>query len=117
MLSFAVDENFNMHIINGVLRRLPEADILRVQDAGLGGTNDPAVLEWAASKGRVVLTHDVNTLTAVAYERIAAGLPMMGVFVVPLPVPIKVVVEDILLIAECSVEGEWKGRVTYLPLK
>lgn len=117
MLSFAVDENFNMQIVNGVLRRLPEADILRVQDAGLEGANDPTVLEWAASEGRVLLTHDVNTLTAFAYERIAAGLPMPGVFEVSLGVPIKVVIEDILLLAECSVEGEWKGKVSYLPIK
>lgn len=117
MLSFAVDENFNMQIVNGVLRRLPNADILRVQNAGLEGVNDPTVLEWAASEGRVLLTHDVNTLTAFAYERIAAGLPMPGVFEVSLRVPIKVVIEDILLLAECSVEGEWEGKVTYLPLK
>jgi hypothetical protein len=25
MLRFAVDENFNLHIVNGVLRRLPDA--------------------------------------------------------------------------------------------
>lgn len=50
MLGFAVDENFNMHIVNGVLRRLPTADIMRVQDAGLEGAEDPAVLEWAASE-------------------------------------------------------------------
>jgi hypothetical protein len=117
MLSFAVDENFNMQIVNGVLRRLPEADILRVQDAGLEGASHPTVLEWAASEGRVLLTHDVNTLTAFAYERIAAGLPMSGVFEVSLRIPIKVVIEDILLLAECSVKGEWEGKVTYLPLK
>lgn len=117
MLSFAVDENFNMQIVNGVLRRLPDADILRVQDAGLEGANDPTVLEWAAREGRVLLTHDVNTLTAFAYERIAAALPMPGVFEVSLRVPIKVVIDDILLLAECSVEGEWEGQVSYLPLK
>jgi hypothetical protein len=64
-----------------------------------------------------LLTHDVNTLTAFAYDRIAAGLPMPGVFEVPLSVPIKVVIEDILLLAECSVEGEWDGKVSYLPFK
>jgi predicted nuclease of predicted toxin-antitoxin system len=117
MLSFAVDENFNMQIVNGVLRRLPEADVLRVQDAGLEGANDPAVLEWAASERRVLLTHDVNTLTAFAYERITAGLPMAGVFEVSLRLPINVAIEDILLLAECSVEGEWEGKVTYLPFK
>ena len=117
MLSFALDENFNLHIVSGVLRRLPTADMVRVQDAGLEGADDPTVLEWAASQGRVLLTHDVNTLTAFAYERIAQGLPMPGVFEVSLQVPISVAIEDILLLAECSLEHEWEGRVNYLPLK
>jgi len=67
MLRFAVDENFNTHIVNGVLRRKSDVDIVRVRDVGLGGADDPAVLQWAADGGRVLLTHDVNTMTAVAY--------------------------------------------------
>jgi hypothetical protein len=53
MLRLAADENFNMHIVNGILRRLPDVDIVRVQDAGLTGSDDPTVLNWAASEGRV----------------------------------------------------------------
>ncbi len=117
MLRFAVDENFNMHIVSGVLRRLSTVDIVRVQDAGLEGANDAMVLAWVASEGRVLLTHDVNTVTAFAYERTARGLPMPGVFEVALDVPIKVAIEEILLLAECSLEGEWEGQVNYLPLK
>jgi hypothetical protein len=117
MLSFGADENFNIHIVNGVLRRLPTADIVRVQDAGLERADDPTVLEWAASEGRVLLSHDVNTLTAFAYERVAQGLLMPGVFEVSLKVPISDAIEDILLLAECSLEGEWEGQVNYLPLK
>jgi hypothetical protein len=117
MLSFAADENFNIHIVNGVIRRLPTADLVRAQDAGLEGADDLAVLEWAANEGRVLLTHDVNTLTAFAYERIARGLSMPGVFEVSLNVPIGTAIDDILLLAECSVEGEWEGQVNYLPLK
>ena len=117
MLRFAADENFNLHIINGVLRRLQDVDIVRVQDAGLDGEDDPTILAWAASEGRVLLTHDVNTVTAFAYERVTQGLPMPGVFEVSLKVPISVVIEEILLLAECSVEGEWEGQVNYLPLK
>jgi uncharacterized protein DUF5615 len=117
MLSFAVDENFNMHIVNGVLRRLPSTDIVRAQDAGLREADDSTVLEWASSEGRVLLTHDANTLTAFAYERTARGLPMPGVFEVSLRVPISVAIEEILLLAVCSFEGEWEGQVNYLPLK
>ena len=117
MLSLAADENFNMHVINGVLRRLPDADIARVQDAGLTGADDPTVLEWAASEGRVLLTHDANTLTTFAYERIAGGLPMPGVFEVSLKVPIGIAIDEIILLIECSIAGEWEGQVNYLPLK
>lgn len=117
MLRFAIDENFNMHIVNGVLRRLSEVDIVRVQDAGLEGADDPTVLKWAASNGRVLLTHDVNTLTAFAYERVAQGLPMPGVFEVSMKAPIGIIVEEIILLVECSVGGEWEGQINYLPLK
>ncbi len=44
MLSFLADENFNMHIINGVMRRLPDADIVRVQDAGLESADEEILL-------------------------------------------------------------------------
>jgi hypothetical protein len=116
-MRFLADENFHAHIINGVLRRRPEVDILRVQDVGLAGADDPTVLAWAASEGRVLLTHDVNTITAFAYERARQTLPMPGLVEVSLSVPIHAAIEDILLLAECSVEGEWEGQVIYLPLK
>ena len=117
MLSLAADGNFNMHVINGVLRRLPDADIVRVQDAGLTGADDPTILDWAASEGRVLLTHDANTVTAFAYERIAGGLPMPGVFEVSLKVPIGIAIDEIFLLIECSTTSEWEGQVNYLPLK
>jgi predicted nuclease of predicted toxin-antitoxin system len=63
MLRFAADENFNNNIIRGLLRRQPELDIVRVQDVGLRGADDPTVLEWAAQEGRILLTHDVATIT------------------------------------------------------
>ena len=42
---------------------------------------------------------------------------MPGVFEVSLHVPVRVAIEDIVLLAQCSVEGEWEGQVNYLPLK
>jgi hypothetical protein len=77
---------------------------------------DPLVLEWAAQEGRILLTHDVSTMTAHTYARVRDGLPMPGVFAVSQSVPVARLVDDILLIAECSLEGEWEGQVRYLPL-
>jgi len=116
VLRLAADENFNNNIVRGLLRRKPDADIVRVQDAGLSGANDPTVLEWAAEQGRAVVSHDVSTLRKHAYDRVAAGLAMPGVFEVPNTLSISHAIDDLLLIVECSLEGEWAGQVRYLPL-
>jgi hypothetical protein len=80
MLRFVIDENFNTNIARGLLRRNRDLDIVRVQDVGLSGADDPAILEWAANERRVLLTHDVTTMTKHAFGRIETGRPMPGVF-------------------------------------
>jgi hypothetical protein len=103
--------------VRGLLRWQPELDIVSLQDVGLSGADDPTVLEWAAREGRVLLTHDVSTITKYACERVRAGQPMPGVFEVSRSVSIGCAIEDILLLAECSLDGEWEGQVHYLPLR
>lgn len=117
MLLLAADENFNNNIVRGLLRRNPDLDVVRIQDVGLLGADDPDILEWTAQEGRILLTHDVSTITHFAYERVRAGKPMPGVFEVSRSVPVGVAIEDILLLAECSLDGEWEGQVRYLPLR
>ena len=116
MIKLAADENFNNDIVRGVLRRQPMLDLVRLQDTEVSGPDDPTVLEWAAKEERVFLTHDVSTITRYAYERVEAGLPMPGVFEVSRTVSISRAIQDILLLAECSLDGEWEGQVRYLPL-
>lgn len=117
MLRLLADENFNNDIVRGVLRRKPDLDIVRMQDVGLSGTDDPTVLEWAARHGRVLLTHDVTTITRYAYERVQASQPMPGVFEVSRAISVGTAIEDILLLAEYSPEGGWEGQIRYLPLR
>jgi predicted nuclease of predicted toxin-antitoxin system len=70
MLLFIADENFNNDIVRGLLRQKPDIDIVRVQDIGLSGAEDPELLAWAADNNRVMLTHDAATMTHFAYERV-----------------------------------------------
>ena len=116
MLSLAFDENFNNDILRGLKRRAPGLDVLRVQDAGLSGHDDPTVLDWAAHERRVLFSHDVSTMTRHAYDRVRSGQSMPGLFELGRGVSLATAIEDILLIAECSEEGEWEGQVRYLPL-
>ena len=117
MLLLAADENFNNDVVRGVRRRNPAADVVRVQDENLSGADDPTILEWAARVGRVLLTHDVSTMTRHAYDRVREGKAMPGVFEVSRDVPVGTAIEEILLLIECSLPGEWEGQVRYLPLR
>jgi hypothetical protein len=56
-------ENLNKGIVRGLLRGKPDLDIVRVQDAGLSGLDAPSLLAWGG-RGRVLITHDVSTMTA-----------------------------------------------------
>ena len=116
MLRLLADENIKSQLIRGVLRRNPSVDIVRVQDVGLGGADDNAILEWAAQEGRVVLTYDVATVPDAAYRRAVEGLPMPGIFAIPWSAPLREVIDDLLLLAEASLPEEWEGQVLYLPL-
>jgi predicted nuclease of predicted toxin-antitoxin system len=115
MLKFLADENFDNAIIRGLIRRQPNIDIVRVQDTELYGANDPLVLAWAAQEDRILLTHDVSTITRYAYDRVAKGQAMPGVIEVIAGSSVGRTVEDILLLIECSLDGELTNQIYYLP--
>jgi hypothetical protein len=117
MIALAVDENFDHHILRALLRRVPGLDALTVPTARLAGADDPTVLAWAAGEERVLLTHDVNTMTRYACERLARGEPMPGVIEVRTRAPIGEVVDHLVLILLCGTPEDFRDRVFYIPLR
>jgi hypothetical protein len=91
--------------------------LVRVQDVGLSGTNDDVILEWADHHGRILLTHDGRTMPTHVRERISAGRPVRGVFIVDDLAPIGACISDVLLVAECSEEDEWGDQIHYLTFR
>lgn len=116
-MRWLADENFNNDILRGLFRRKPGIDVVRAQDVGLTGVDDEALLAWAGEQDRVLLTHDVSTITAHAYHRVMKGEAMPGVFEVSCDAWIRSAIDDILLLSECSIPGEWEGQARYLPLR
>lgn len=114
---FLADEDFDNTIVRGVMRRLRNVDIVRVQDIGLSGRPDPEILAWAAEDGRILLTHDVSTMKSHAYARVEQGLAKPGVFAAAQSLAIGVVLDALILIAECSLEGGWEGQVRHIPIR
>ncbi|MEO1387964.1 MAG: hypothetical protein AAFV85_11395 [Cyanobacteria bacterium J06634_6] len=105
-----------IQLFRGLLRRNPGIDIVRVQDVGLSGEDDPTVLEWSANEGHILLMHDVSTITRYAYERLNRKLYMPGVIEIHNDAPIGKVIEDLVIILECGVAADFDNQIYYLPL-
>lgn len=114
MLRFLADENFNGDITRGLLLRRAELDIVRVQDVGLAGTKDPEILSWAADHQRILLTHDRATIPAFAFERLASGESIAGIFVLNDRLPVRAAIDVLLLYNELTEPSEFQNRVEFL---
>ena len=116
MLKLVSDENFDGDILRGLFRRCPELDIVRVQDVDLNAAPDAEILNWAAAEGRVLLTHDFDTMPFWVYERVKAGQPMPGVFLVSDQMPIGKAIDEILLAVDCLTSDECSSLIKFFPL-
>jgi len=56
-------------------------------------------------------------MTKHAYARVESGKQMSGVFEVGQEIPIGEAIADLMLVATCSLDGEYNGQVRYLPLR
>jgi len=116
-IGFLADENFDNRIVRALRLRCPDLDIARVQDTVVVSGDDEAVLDWAASQDRVVLTHDVATMIAHARTRVRARKSMPGLVAVPLHCSIASVIADIALIAGAATMADLDGAVVFVPLR
>jgi hypothetical protein len=112
---FLADEEFRFDIVLAVRGRSSGADIATVHELALDGTEDADLLEWAAMADRIVLSHDRNTMTAAAAQRLRSGASFSGLIIVPQHAHRASVAEDIVLIASCSDSAEWGNVIEYLP--
>ena len=116
MIAFLIDQNFNLHIVDGLTRRDATLAFTHVRDVGLEAAPDPAVLEWAAAHDLVLLTHDRKTIPPFAHDRVAAGLPMPGVFLVSGDMSVGQAIDELLIAALCLTADECRDVVKYFPM-
>src|SRR5206468_1388357 len=98
VLKLLADEHISRFVIRGLLRRMPELDIVRVQDVGLRTKGDQEILAWAAQEGRVLITYDVSTIPDAVRKRVIEGEPMPGVIAIRSDVTIGRAIEDLLVV-------------------
>ena len=113
---FFADHDFNENIIQGVLRREPTIEFIRAREVGLESNPDSDILAFATQQQLIVLSHDVNTMTAAAFARMAAGHSLSGVFMVEQLDSVAPIIESLVMIAVAREAEEWADQVNFLPL-
>jgi predicted nuclease of predicted toxin-antitoxin system len=116
VLRLLTDEDFDGRLTNALRARVPGIDLVRAQDTGLMRTPDPDILARAAADGRIVLTHDRNTMTGFASTRVHAGQPMPGLFVVDRQASSGQVLSDLEAMVESSEMDDWRDQIIFVPL-
>jgi uncharacterized protein DUF5615 len=112
------DECFDNDIIRGLLRRTPDFDLVRTQDVpDIAGSDDGKLLAWATSNQRTVLTHDLATMIPTILLQRQQKSGCTPVVLVPDSLSTGAVIEDILLLDQCSQPADWAAGVVYLPLR
>jgi predicted nuclease of predicted toxin-antitoxin system len=114
VLQLVSDHDFHERIIRGLFRQLPELDLVRAREEELDQARDPELLAWAAENERIVLSHDRQTLVGYAHDRVARGLPMRGVFIVPNNPHVGRAIGALLIYIMCSAQDEWDNQVEYI---
>ena len=115
-MRFAADENFNGDLLKGLQARLPDLDIVRVQDTQLYQEPDPKLLAWLAEEARILLTHDAKTMPGHAYDRVQDGLPMPGVVIVRETTTMGHLLDDLETLIGAGSPADFENIVQFVPL-
>jgi len=112
---FLADENIEPAIVSATRRIEPEIDFQTIDVANLLGAPDAVVLEYAHRELRIVVSHDVNTLIAIAKSRISNGEGIAGLLIAPIWLPPRKIAESLVLVWAASSAEEWIDQILFLP--
>lgn len=117
-MKWLADENLRNAIIRGLLRHQPSFDIVRAQDLPeLSGHDDLTLLRFATSTDRVLLTHDLSTMVSARRTQLRLHSRCAPIVLIHDSLSISHVIEDLLLLDQCSEPADWSAGILYLPLR
>jgi len=114
-----IDENLSPVIALQLRRHEPEMRVLAVRqpDAPSGSTPDPQLLCWIEENDYLLVTNNRASMPGHLRDHLATGRHVPGILVVPFPLDIGALVEELILIWGASLLNEYQDQIVYLPLR
>ena len=113
---FLADEDLRGSIVQAVRRLKPDLQITTIVEQGESSISDEEVMAYAWDNQWLLVSHDVNTMKAVAERQLVEGDGIHGLFLAPQSRLTRVVAESLVLIWSASEFEEWRDRIVFLPL-
>ena len=114
-IRFQADADLKHAIVAGTLRRAASIDFRRAEAVPLEGLADPFVLSVAAEEGRVLVSHDVNTMEW-HFRDFIQNRNSPGLILIPQTrVGIGQSIDGLILLWETLDATELENRVCLLP--
>lgn len=107
---FQADNDLRGAIVRGAIR----IDFRTAHAARLDGVSDPDVLAIAAEGGRILVSHDFETMPR-HFRRFTGTRRSPGIFLISQDLPVGDAIESLLLIWEFSESDEWENRLCLIP--
>jgi Domain of unknown function (DUF5615) len=115
-LKFIADADLNEHITLGIRRTGFNVDFRTADEGGTRGLSDRQVLKLASASGRVVVSHDRNTMAGDFYRYISAGNSSPGLIIVEQTMDKGEAIQELLLISVASDPNELNNQIQWVPL-
>jgi len=114
-IQFLAEEDLRRANVLGLRRREPSANFMLAYEAGTAGKDDPTVLQIAAEKNRILVSHDFRTMPR-HFRHFIARQASPGVILIPQKLPLSTAIEQLLMIWLASEAEEWVNQIRFLPL-
>lgn len=117
MRRFLIDENITPEYRTQLLRHEPSITVLAVGDEGAPpkSTSDPEILVWCEQNQFNLITNNRDSMPQHLSDHLSAGYHVPGIFTIKRRVPMRLIIEELLLIAGASDEDEYMDEIKYLP--
>ena len=111
---YQADNDLQKAIVRGVVRLEAQVDFRSAQAARLDGVADEKVLGVAADEGRILVSHDFQTMPN-HFRNFTRQRRSPGVLLISQDLPAGQAIETLVLIWEASEADEWVNRVCLVP--
>ncbi|NJN87518.1 MAG: DUF5615 family PIN-like protein [Leptolyngbyaceae cyanobacterium SL_7_1] len=118
MLKYLIDENVDP-LYPVQLRRLrPELVVWIIGEPSTPpkGTLDPAILLWCERFEFILVTNNRSSMPVHLKEHLNEGHHIPGIFILNRNLTVKQNLNELILIAEASFDGEYQNQIIHLPL-